>query len=62
LEGIARIDLALLKQKVRFPIVIDGRNLYSPQEMLDHGITYINMGRPAPHQARHGKPRKLAVS
>ncbi len=58
----ARIDLALLKQKVRFPIVIDGRNLYRPQQMLDHGITYISMGRPASHQAQDGKPRKVLVS
>jgi UDPglucose 6-dehydrogenase len=58
----ARIDLALLKQKVRFPIVIDGRNLYRPQEMLDHGITYISMGRPASHQAQDGRPRKVLVS
>jgi UDPglucose 6-dehydrogenase len=57
----ARIDLARLKQAVRFPIVIDGRNLYRPQEMLDHGITYISMGRPASH-AQHGMPRKLVVS
>jgi UDPglucose 6-dehydrogenase len=57
----ARIDLARLKQTVRFPIVIDGRNLYKPQEMLDHDITYISMGRPASH-AQYGKPRKLLVS
>jgi len=58
----ARIDLALLRQKLRFPIVIDGRNLYRPQEMLDHGITYISMGRPASHQAQQRRPKNLAVS
>ena len=61
-EEFATLDLDRLRGELRYPIVIDGRNLYSPQEMRDHGITYINMGRPAPHQARHGKPRKLAVS
>jgi UDPglucose 6-dehydrogenase len=58
----ARIDLTRLKQTVRFPIVIDGRNLYKPQEMLDKGITYVSMGRPASHQAQHSKPRKLVAS
>ena len=29
----AKIDLARLNQVVRFPIVIDGRNLYRPQEI-----------------------------
>ena len=57
----AKIDLARLKKAVRFPIVIDGRNLYKPQEMLDHGFTYVSMGRPASSQAQQGKPRKLVV-
>jgi UDPglucose 6-dehydrogenase len=55
----AEIDLARLNQAVRFPIVIDGRNLYKPQEMLDHGFTYVSVGRPASYQAQQGKPRKL---
>ena len=29
----AAIDMARLNRAVRFPIVIDGRNLYKPQEM-----------------------------
>jgi UDPglucose 6-dehydrogenase len=51
------IDLARLNQAVRFPIVIDGRNLYKPQEMLAHGFTYVSIGRPASYQAQQGKPR-----
>ena len=57
----AEIDLARLNQAVRFPIVIDGRNLYKPQQMIDHGFTYVSVGRPASYQAQQGKPRKLAV-
>ena len=57
----ARIDLVRLNQVVRFPIVIDGRNLYKPQEMLDQGFTYISVGRPASYQAQQGKPRKLVM-
>jgi len=53
----AAIDLVRLNQAVRFPIVIDGRNLYKPQIMLDHGFTYVSMGRPAGYQAQQGKPR-----
>jgi UDPglucose 6-dehydrogenase len=53
----AGIDLARLNQAVRFPIVIDGRNLYKPQEMLAHGFTYVSIGRPASYQAQQGKPR-----
>jgi UDPglucose 6-dehydrogenase len=57
----AEIDLTRLNQVIRFPIVIDGRNLYKPQEMLDHGFTYVSVGRPAGYQAQEGKPRKAVV-
>jgi UDPglucose 6-dehydrogenase len=57
----AEIDLARLNQAVRLPIVIDGRNLYQPRQMHDHGFTYVSMGRPASYQAQQGKPRKLIV-
>jgi UDPglucose 6-dehydrogenase len=56
------LDLVRLNQAVRFPIVIDGRNLYSPQTMLDHGFTYVSVGRPAAYQAQQGKPRNLILS
>jgi len=57
----AQIDLARLNQAVRFPIVIDGRNLYKAQQMLDHGFTYVSVGRPASYQAQQGKPRRMIV-
>ena len=57
----ANIDLVRLNQEVRFPIVIDGRNLYQPQVMHDHGFTYVSVGRPAIYQAQQGKPRSLAI-
>jgi UDPglucose 6-dehydrogenase len=58
----AELDLVRLNQEVRFPIVIDGRNLYHPQTMLEHGFTYVSMGRPVVYQAQQGKPRKLILS
>jgi UDPglucose 6-dehydrogenase len=57
----AQIDLVRLNDAVRFPIVIDGRNLYKPQDMLDHGFTYVSVGRPASYQAQQGKPRSVAL-
>jgi UDPglucose 6-dehydrogenase len=58
-QEFATIDLTRLNQAARFPIVIDGRNLYKPQVMLDHGFTYVSMGRPASYQAQQGKPLKM---
>jgi len=56
------LDLARLNQAVKFPIVIDGRNMYKPQHMIDHGFTYVSVGRPAQYSAQQGKPRKLVLS
>jgi UDPglucose 6-dehydrogenase len=57
----AEIDLAELNRALRFPIVIDGRNLYKPQYMSDHGFTYVSIGRPANYNAQQGKPKKLLL-
>ena len=53
----AKIDMARLNRAVRFPIIIDGRNLYKPQEMQSYGFTYVSVGRQASYQAQEGKPR-----
>jgi len=57
----AAIDLDRLKQAVRFPIVIDGRNLYNPQVMKDKGFSYISVGRSASYIEQQGKPRRPAM-
>jgi len=57
----AAIDLVRLRWAVRFPIVIDGRNLYKPQEMLDRGFTYVSVGRPANYQAELGRSRRVVM-
>ena len=54
----AAIDMARLNRAVRFPIIIDGRNLYKPQEMQSYGFTYVSVGRQASYQAQEGKPRR----
>jgi UDPglucose 6-dehydrogenase len=54
----ATMDLARLNRAMHFPIVIDGRNLYKPQEMQSHGFTYVSVGRPTAYHAQEGKPRK----
>ena len=55
----ADLDLAELNRALKFPIVIDGRNLYKPQYMADHGFTYVSIGRPANYNAQQGKPKLL---
>ncbi len=43
----ANLDLARLHQVMRYPIVIDGRNLYSPARMSTAGFYYYSVGRPS---------------
>ena len=46
-EEFASLDLARLYRELKYPIVIDGRNLYDPETMAAHGFTYYSVGRPA---------------
>jgi UDPglucose 6-dehydrogenase len=48
----AELDLRRLNQSLRYPIIIDGRNLYDPAVMTDHGFTYLSVGRPAAYPVR----------
>jgi UDPglucose 6-dehydrogenase len=44
-EEFASLDLARLRGLLRYPIVIDGRNLYSTEIMRKHGFLYVSVGR-----------------
>jgi len=41
-----QLDLLRLRNQMRCPIVVDGRNLYDPETMFESGITYVSVGRP----------------
>jgi UDPglucose 6-dehydrogenase len=48
-EEFANLDLPRLHQELKYPIVIDGRNLYDPEVMASNGFTYYSVGRAASH-------------
>jgi UDPglucose 6-dehydrogenase len=48
-EEFANLDLQRLNQELKYPIVIDGRNLYDPEVMAAHGFTYYSVGRVTSH-------------
>ena len=48
-EEFANLDLTRLRQELKYPIVIDGRNLYDPEVMAAEGFTYYSVGRAAAH-------------
>jgi UDPglucose 6-dehydrogenase len=44
-EEFSHLDLNVLRGKLNYPIVIDGRNLYNPHKMAEAGLTYHSIGR-----------------
>jgi UDPglucose 6-dehydrogenase len=58
-QEFACIDLEQLHAVMRYPIIIDGRNMYDPQHMMNSGFTYLSVGRPAATPLR--EPATLAV-
>lgn len=47
------LDLRRVNQALRYPIIIDGRNLYDPSVVSEHGFTYVSIGRPVAHPVRN---------
>lgn len=41
----ASLDLSRLRRQMRLPVIIDGRNLYRPEEMKAAGFIYYSIGR-----------------
>jgi UDPglucose 6-dehydrogenase len=39
------LDLLHLRSLLRYPIVVDGRNLFEPETMRTHGFIYLSVGR-----------------
>lgn len=44
-EEFAALDLKSLHSRLKYPIVIDGRNLFRPDEMSEAGFIYLSVGR-----------------
>jgi UDPglucose 6-dehydrogenase len=46
-EEFANLDLNRVRRELKYPIVIDGRNLYDPEVMAAEGFSYYSVGRTA---------------
>jgi UDPglucose 6-dehydrogenase len=57
----AGLDLAEVKRLLKYPIVIDGRNLFKPQEMAAAGLDYYSIGRP-PLEISHPMPNRARIA
>jgi UDPglucose 6-dehydrogenase len=39
------IDMGRVKSLLKNPIIVDGRNIYTPEQMRALGFTYLGVGR-----------------
>ena len=60
-EDFAALDVGRMKSLLRYPIVIDGRNLFKPGMMAAAGINYYSVGRPDVVGERRAVPRPIGL-
>jgi UDPglucose 6-dehydrogenase len=46
-KDVKKLDLPLVKQLMKQPLIVDGRNLFDLEKMKHFGFTYLSVGRPA---------------
>ncbi|HVH89058.1 MAG TPA: UDP-glucose/GDP-mannose dehydrogenase family protein [Terriglobales bacterium] len=61
-EEFANLDLNRLKKELRHAVIVDGRNLYRPAQMVNAGFMYSSVGRPdaMPVEAAHAGLNRVA--
>jgi UDPglucose 6-dehydrogenase len=59
-EEFATLDLDRLAKEMKYPIVVDGRNLYHPEDMAAAGFTYYSVGRAPVTPVADGAPTTAA--
>jgi UDPglucose 6-dehydrogenase len=50
------LDYARIRANLRYPIIVDGRNLLSPEQMRNLGFIYLSIGRPDVIPAEVSRP------
>jgi UDPglucose 6-dehydrogenase len=56
------LDLKQLNSVMRYPIVIDGRNMFDPAFMAKNNFTYVSIGRPTAYPVRDEVSEPVAVA
>ncbi len=46
-DAFRALDLVRIRAAMRAPVLVDLRNVYSPEEVRRHGFTYIAVGQSA---------------
>jgi UDPglucose 6-dehydrogenase len=51
-EEFAQLDFDRLRDVMKQPVIVDGRNLYSPNVVAESGFAYYSIGRPSAPRAK----------
>ena len=46
-QEFTQLDYEEMKRRLKYPILLDGRNLLDPKRMASLGFTYLCVGRPS---------------
>jgi UDPglucose 6-dehydrogenase len=57
-----RLDLRRVRERMRRPVLVDGRNFYDPAEMVELGFIYHSIGRPRPGSPAEAEQHELVVT
>jgi UDPglucose 6-dehydrogenase len=57
-----RLDMRRVRERMRRPVLVDGRNFYDPLEMIDLGFVYHSIGRPRPGSPTEAESHELVIS
>lgn len=55
------LDLVKLNSSMRYPIVVDGRNMFDPTTMAANNFTYVSIGRPTAYPVRAAVPEPVGA-
>ena len=44
-DAVKQVDLEKLKSVMACPVIVDGRNIFNPEEIRAKGFTYHSVGR-----------------
>ena len=55
------LHLERLNKAMRYPIVIDGRNMFDPTAMANANFTYVSIGRPTAYPVRDSVPETVGA-
>jgi len=44
-EEFKKLDFTRIKKQMRLPLVVDARNIYSPEKLKELGFQYVGIGR-----------------